>query len=122
MTESMITNGITPHGRAWRTASFSSNGANCVEVLDGDGATWIRDTKDRDAGVLALSASQWSAFLAEVADDTPSDNGAVVVHLADDGTREVTELASGTALRFTPDEWRAFRSGVLAGEFDRAAA
>lgn len=105
----------------WRTASFSSNGSNCVEVLEADGETWVRDTKDRDAGVVALSAAQWTTFLAEVADDRPSANGAVEVHEDGDG-RQVTELASGVVLRFTRSEWQAFRSGVLAGEFGRAAA
>lgn len=115
---------MTTHTRhpSWRTASFSSNGANCVEVLEADGATWLRDTKDRAAGSLHLTGPQWRAFLAEVADDAPSTNGALEVRADGDGAREVTELASGLALRFTPGEWAAFRSGVRAGEFDRAAA
>jgi hypothetical protein len=107
---------------AWRTSSFSSNGANCVEVLEADGETWLRDTKDRTGGTVHLSATQWSSFVTEVADDTPSVNGALVVRPDTAGGREVVELASGTTLRFTPGEWSAFRSGVLAGEFDRSAA
>lgn len=110
------------HQPTWRTASFSSNGSNCVEVLEADGATWLRDTKDRAAGTAHLSGPQWSAFLAEVAVDAPSTNGAVVVSPDADGGRDLTEIASGITLRFTAGEWDAFRSGVLAGEFDRAAA
>lgn len=118
---------MTGDPTTWRTASFSSNGSSCVEVLEADGGTWLRDTKDRGLGeVLHLSAPQWAAFLAEVAVDAPSANGAVEVReVADDtgdGGREVEELSSGSVLRFTPDEWTAFRSGVLAGEFDPAAA
>lgn len=104
------------HG--WRTSSFSSNGASCVEVLEADGATYVRDTKERGEGaVLALDGSAWTAFLDEVAREAPSANGAVEVTATDDGGRAVREASSGAVLRFREDEWTAFRAGVLAGEF-----
>ncbi|MFC5136646.1 DUF397 domain-containing protein [Actinomycetospora rhizophila] len=107
------------HG--WRTSSFSSNGASCVEVLEADGATYLRDTKEHGEGaVLHLDRPAWTAFLDEVARDAPSANGAVDVTTHDDGAdgdRIVREHSSGAVLRFRDDEWVAFRRGVLAGEF-----
>ena len=104
------------HG--WRTSTFSSNGASCVEILEADGATYLRDTKERGRGaVLHLDDTAWSAFLDEVARDRPSANGAVEVTAAHDGARAVRETSSGEVLHFRDDEWTAFREGVLAGEF-----
>lgn len=104
--------------RGWRTSSFSSNGASCVEVLEADGDTYLRDTKEHGEGaVLHLDRRAWSAFLDEVARDTPSANGAVEVTVGEDDARVVHETASGAVLHFRDDEWVAFRRGVLAGEF-----
>jgi hypothetical protein len=104
------------HG--WRTSSFSSNGASCVEILEADGATYLRDTKEHGEGaVLHLDGTAWSAFLREVAQDAPSANGAVEVTADADGGRLVRETSSDAVLLFRDDEWVAFRRGVLAGEF-----
>jgi hypothetical protein len=47
----------------WRKSKFSGGQTNCVEVgRIGDGAA-VRDTKNRDAGYLAATASQWQAFM-----------------------------------------------------------
>ena len=82
------------HG--WRTSSFSSNGASCVEILEADGATYLRDTKAHGEGaVLHLDGPAWSAFLRETSSDA--------------------------VLLFRDDEWTAFRRGVLAGEFGDVA-
>ncbi|GAA4733626.1 DUF397 domain-containing protein [Actinomycetospora chibensis] len=106
----------TTHG--WRTSSFSSNGASCVEVLEADGATYLRDTKSHGEGaVLHLDGPAWAAFLREVAHDAPSANGAVEVTADEDGGRLVRETSSDAVLLFRHDEWTAFRRGVLAGEF-----
>ncbi|MDD7941308.1 DUF397 domain-containing protein [Actinomycetospora lutea] len=108
------------HG--WRTSSFSSNGASCVEVLEADGATCLRDTKEHGEGaVLHLDGPAWTAFLDEVARDAPSANGAVEVTPDDGDGRRVREHSSGAVLRFRDDEWVAFRRGVLAGEFGAPA-
>ncbi|GLZ46448.1 hypothetical protein Acsp06_26330 [Actinomycetospora sp. NBRC 106375] len=104
------------HG--WRTSSFSSNGASCVEILEADGAAYLRDTKEHgDGAVLHLDGPAWSAFLDEVARDAPSANGAVEVSTAPAGGRAVLETSSGAVLHFRDDEWTAFRDGVVAGEF-----
>lgn len=52
----------------WRTASYSStNGGNCVEVADNlHDVVLIRDTKDRDGGVLAFAPGAWRSFVASV--------------------------------------------------------
>ena len=111
---------ISPAPR-WRTSSFSSNGASCVEVLEAPEATYVRDTKQHGTGtVLTLPVPAWTAFLAEVADDAPSANGAVEVVPGDDGGRTVRASASGQRLDFTAAEWTAFRRGVEAGEFGRS--
>src|SRR5690349_20272631 len=107
------------HG--WRTSSYSSNGASCVEILEADGATYLRDTKEHGEGaVLHLDGPAWAAFLDEVARDAPSANGAVEVEPVDAGARLVRETSSGAVLHFRADEWTAFRDGVLDGEFGRA--
>ena len=109
---------MTTSHHGWRTSSFSSNGASCVEVLEADGAAYLRDTKEHGVGaVLHLGEPAWSAFLAEVARDAPSTNGAVEVTPGDAGDRTLRETSTGALLRFRADEWTAFRRGVLAGEF-----
>lgn len=47
----------------WRTASYSGNGANCVEAGSVHGAVLVRDTKDRGCGpVLQFSPEAFAAF------------------------------------------------------------
>lgn len=47
----------------WRTSSYTGNGGgNCVEVADAANVVMVRDTKDRDGAVLAVSAGAWQAF------------------------------------------------------------
>jgi hypothetical protein len=110
-----------PLTHGWRTSRHSSNGASCVEVLEADGAAYVRDTKEHGEGaVLHLDGPAWTAFLDEVARDAPSANGAVEVETLDAGERLVRETSSGAVLHFRADEWTAFRAGVLDGEFGRA--
>lgn len=118
-----MNDGTTPRTvRGWRTSSASSNGASCVEVLEADGATYLRDTKQHGQGpVVHLDGQAWSAFLDEVARDAASANGAVEVTARPDGGRTVVETSSGAELHFRADEWTAFRDGVLAGEFSAGA-
>lgn len=54
---------------AWRTSSYSGGGGqNCVEyapIPGGDAA--VRDSQNRDAGMLVFSPQEWKAFLDDVA-------------------------------------------------------
>ncbi|MEV0003349.1 DUF397 domain-containing protein [Micromonospora sp. NPDC050980] len=52
-------------GARWRTSTRSStNGGNCVEVADNlAGVVGVRDSKDRDGGVLAFRPAAWRAFV-----------------------------------------------------------
>lgn len=106
----------------WRTASYSGNGDNCVEVAVAPSGMLLRDTKDHGTGpVVAFSADQWAAFLRATATASTSANGAVSVEHDGTGTR-VYAASTGVALRFTPGEWTAFRNGVRDGEFDGLTA
>ncbi|WP_131099510.1 DUF397 domain-containing protein [Streptomonospora litoralis] len=54
----------------WKKSSYSGgNGGDCVEVAQSAEHVKIRDTRHRSAGHLAVSASEWSAFLADLKDD-----------------------------------------------------
>ena len=51
----------------WRKSSYSgANGGECVEVASTPGAVMVRDTKDRNGGMLSVPASAWRAFVATV--------------------------------------------------------
>lgn len=55
---------------SWRTASYTGNGGgNCVEVGGTDRAIVVRDTKDRDGGLLAFSPQAWRALVAKIKND-----------------------------------------------------
>lgn len=48
----------------WKTSTRTSQGANCVEVTTAvPGWVGVRDTKNRAAGLLAVSHQQWATFL-----------------------------------------------------------
>ena len=63
-------NYVSGNALRWRTSSRStSGGGNCVEV----GAlrshvVAVRDSKDRDGGMLIVGAAPWTAFLDTVRD------------------------------------------------------
>lgn len=46
----------------WRTASYSGNSGNCVEVADVARAVLVRDTQDREGGTLEFTANAWQRF------------------------------------------------------------
>jgi hypothetical protein len=48
----------------WRKSSYSSgNGTNCVEAgVAEPGRVVVRDTADRDGGVLTFAAGAWQSF------------------------------------------------------------
>lgn len=48
----------------WRKSSRSGgNGGNCVEVGFAPAVIGVRDTKDRDGGMLAVTFDRWRDFL-----------------------------------------------------------
>jgi hypothetical protein len=53
----------------WRKASYSSaNGGACVEVAARPAAdqVLVRDTKDRQGPILAVSAEAWASFTTDL--------------------------------------------------------
>ncbi len=49
----------------WRTSSYSgSNGGECVQVAaaPGAGRVLVRDSKDPDGPVLAVTSAEWHRF------------------------------------------------------------
>ena len=99
----------------WRKSSYSSQQNGCVEVDLTSAGARIRDTKITDSPVIAFTAEQWAAWLAEVtADHLTGTNGAVTVTTAPD-TWTVRSVAT---LVFDENEWTAFRLGATDGEFD----
>ena len=55
-------------GVVWRTSSYTGTSGNCVEVAPATarGTVLVRDTKDREGPVLAVPATTWRAFLADI--------------------------------------------------------
>ena len=55
-------------GVVWRTSSYTGGSGNCVEVAPASagGSVLVRDTKDREGPVLAVPATAWRAFLADI--------------------------------------------------------
>jgi hypothetical protein len=52
---------------SWRKSSYSgANGGECVEVGTTAYAVLVRDTTNRSAETLRLSADAWQAFLASM--------------------------------------------------------
>ena len=54
------------NGVVWRTSSYTGGSGDCVEVAAAAGAVLVRDTKDREGPVLAVPATAWHAFLADI--------------------------------------------------------
>jgi hypothetical protein len=50
----------------WRKSPYSGNGGQCVEVGNGHQVVMVRDSKNRDAGTLTVSADDWRQFIASV--------------------------------------------------------
>lgn len=49
----------------WRKSRRSGGADNCVEVaVAGNGVIGVRDSKDPDGGVIAVSPREWTTFLA----------------------------------------------------------
>ena len=51
----------------WRKSSYSEgNGGSCVETASGVGTVLVRDTTNRDGGMLTFNAGAWQAFAASL--------------------------------------------------------
>ncbi|MGW8526297.1 DUF397 domain-containing protein [Nocardiopsis sp. NPDC055824] len=55
----------------WRTASYSATESHCVEVADLKAGAAMRDTKNRELGLLTFPAPEWQAFLGAARRDLP---------------------------------------------------
>jgi hypothetical protein len=55
----------------WRTSSYSgSNGGECVEVAaHHEDTVRVRDTKNRDGGMLRFSSAAWRRYIGQVKED-----------------------------------------------------
>lgn len=51
----------------WKKSSYSSGG-NCVEVAV-PAEVWVRDSKNRDGGMLTFSVGSWAAFVTWVKEE-----------------------------------------------------
>lgn len=54
---------MTDRMRIFRKSSYSGSDNDCVEVSITETDTAVRDTKDRNGGVLEFTPKQWSAFV-----------------------------------------------------------
>lgn len=52
----------------WKTSS-ASQGTNCVEVAFADGHVLVRDSKNREAGFLAIPNASWRALIEDLGQD-----------------------------------------------------
>lgn len=56
-------------GARWRKSSFSGAGNDCVELAVEHVGAAIRDSKNPEAGHIALVTTSWKAFLGAVKED-----------------------------------------------------
>lgn len=47
----------------WITSTRSQGNNNCVEVAKEPGWVGVRDSKDRDGGLLIVAEHSWTSFL-----------------------------------------------------------
>jgi len=114
---------------AWRTSTYTDNGATCVEVAPGPRAVLVRDTKDRGP-ILLLDHAAWTELRAAAPARCTGAAGGVTITHGEERTRHAgTEVVTSwhvtrtdRTLHFTDPEWAAFAAGVRDGEFDFAPA
>jgi hypothetical protein len=55
-----------PISATWRTSSYTTGNGACVEIAELPDMTAVRDTKDRQGGMLIFSRSAWYRFVGQV--------------------------------------------------------
>ena len=55
-----------PDGIVWHTSSYSGSGSDCVEVAPAPAGVLVRDSKNADGPVLAVTATAWRTFLTTI--------------------------------------------------------
>jgi Domain of unknown function (DUF397) len=50
----------------WRKSSLSNSQGNCVEIAHVDDHVAVRDSKNRQGGVLVFTPDEWKAFIGGV--------------------------------------------------------
>jgi hypothetical protein len=109
------------------TKSHFSGGNGCVETRLADDKVQLRDSKSPADGVITFIPEAWTRVLAALqagkcllkvdgVQFTPSTSGGLTVHAP------ATSSTPAVMLCFTEHEVTAFRTGVIAGEFDLPAA
>jgi hypothetical protein len=56
----------------WVTSTRSQGNNNCVEVAKKSGWVAVRDSKDRDGGLLIVAGDAWTSFLSALKHDERS--------------------------------------------------
>ena len=65
-TSSYSSNGAACVEVGWRTSSYSHGAAACVEVAPAPDGVLVRDSKDRGGPALTVPTTAWRAFLTTV--------------------------------------------------------
>ncbi|MGH4011564.1 MAG: DUF397 domain-containing protein [Pseudonocardiaceae bacterium] len=55
-----------PDGIVWHTSSYSGSGSDCVEIAPAPAGVLVRDSKNADGPVLAVTTTAWRAFLSTI--------------------------------------------------------
>ncbi|WDZ90378.1 DUF397 domain-containing protein [Nocardiopsis sp. HUAS JQ3] len=102
----------------WTKSSYSSTGANCVQVRSPrDGVIEIGDTKNPGGPTLTVPHADWEYFLDQVVSGGTVFRRLHATFLPDGGfTLTDTGISNSPALIYTKAEWDAFHAGALAGE------
>ena len=53
-------------GAVWRKSSRSGAGNDCVELVVGRSGAAVRDSKNPEAGHLAIAVAEWQGFIGVV--------------------------------------------------------
>ncbi|GAB3483648.1 DUF397 domain-containing protein [Amycolatopsis cihanbeyliensis] len=102
---------------AWRTASYSSAGENCVEVAPIADGVVIRHSKHPTAGTITFPFGAWATFVHDARKGLASTNGVAAITTIGTDT-VVRSLTTTIELYFDAEEWSAFLAGAADGEFD----